>query len=134
MSEFIDFEVSVEDTNQNLEEEEDDEVSDNDSLKTFIDDEKMEGDRIFYYKFENFTASIDDVLKQEYKKSMDAIEKIDFSNFCKISEKETQLDEFKDSEKRIEKFKETLFPVSLDSYVNQNDYSSYQRNIFCDKV
>ena len=134
MSEFIDFEVSVEDTNQNLEEEEDDEVSDNDSLKTFIDDEKMEGDRIFYYKFENFTASIDDVLKQEDKKSMDAIEKIDFSNFCKTSEKETQLDEFKDSEKRIEKFKETLFPVSLDSYVNQNDYSSYQRNIFCDKV
>ena len=112
MSEFIDFEVSVEDTNQNLEEEEDDEVSDNDSLKTFIDDEKMEGDRIFYYKFENVTASIDDVLKQEYEKSMDAIEKIDLSNFCKTSEEETQLDEFKDSKKRIEKFKETLFPVS----------------------
>ena len=66
MSEFIDFEVSVEDTNQNLEEEEDNEVIDNDSLKTFIDDEKMEGDRIFYYKFE---TSIDNVLKQEYEKS-----------------------------------------------------------------
>ena len=134
MSEFIDFEVSVEDTNQNLEEEEDDEVSDNDSLKTFIDDEKMEGDRIFYYKFENVTASIDDVLKQEYEKSMDDIEKIDLSNFFKTSEEETQLDEFKDSEKRIEKFKETLFPVSSDNDVNQNDYSFYQRNIFCHKV
>ena len=81
-------------------------------MNTFIDDEKMEGDRIFYYKFENVTASIDDVLKQEYEKSMDAIEKIDLSNFCKTSEEETQLDEFKDNEKRIEKFKETLFPVS----------------------
>ena len=66
MSEFIDFEVSVEDTNQNLEEEEDNEVIDNDSLKTFIDDEKMESERIFYYKFE---TSIDNVLKQEYEKS-----------------------------------------------------------------
>ena len=122
MSEFIDFEVSVEDTNQNLEEEEDDEVSDNDSLKTFIDDEKMEGDRIFYYKFENVTASIDDVLKQEYEKSMDDIEKIDLSNFFKTSEEETQLDEFKDSEKRIEKFKETLFPVSSDNDVNQKSF------------
>ena len=77
MSEFIDFEVSIEDTNQNLEEEEDNEVSDNDSLKSFIDDERIEGDGTFSHRFENDTDSIDDVLKQEYDKSMGDIEKID---------------------------------------------------------
>ena len=49
--------------------------------KSFIEDDKIEGDRTFYYKFENVTASIDDVLRQEYDKSMDGIEKIDLSNF-----------------------------------------------------
>ena len=77
MSEFIDFEVSIEDTSQNLEEEEDNEVSDNDSLKSFIDDERIEGDGTFCHRFENDTDSIDDVLKQEYDKSMGDIEKID---------------------------------------------------------
>ena len=68
------------------------------------------------------------------KRAWMLFEKIDWSNFCKTSEEETQLDEFKDSEKRREKFKGTLFPVSSDNDVNQNDYSSYQHNIFCDKV
>ena len=98
--------------------------------KSFIDDEKIEGDRTFYYKFENVTASIDDVLKQEYDKSMDGIENIDLSNFCETSEEQTQLDEFKDSEQRIEKFNETLFPVSSDNDVNQNDYNSFINAIF----
>ena len=72
MSAYIDFDVSVEDINQNLEEEEDNEVinSYNDSLKSFIDDKKIEGDRTFYRKFKNVTASTDDVLKQKYDKSM----------------------------------------------------------------
>ena len=130
MSEFIDFEVSIEDTNQNLEEEEDNEVSDNDSLKSFIDDERIEGDGTFCHRFENVTDSIDDVLKQEYDKSMGDIEKIDQSNFCETSEEETQLDEFKDSEKRIEKFKKTPFLVSLDNDVDQNDYNSFINAIF----
>ena len=65
MTDFIDFEVSVEDNNQN--EEKDDEVSDSDldSLKSFIDDnDETENDRTFYQKFENVTTSIDDVLKE----------------------------------------------------------------------
>ena len=122
MSEFIDFEVSVEGTNQNLEEEEDNELSDNDSLKSLIDNEKIKSDKTSYYKFENVTASIDDVLKQEYDKSMGDIEKVDFSDFCEISEEENHIDEFKDSEKRIKKFKETLFPVSSDNDVNQKSF------------
>ena len=66
MTNSIDFEVTVEDNNQN--EEKDDEVSDSDldSLKSFIDDnDEIENGRIFYQKFENVTTSIDDVLKEE---------------------------------------------------------------------
>ena len=106
MTDFIDFEVSVEDNNQN--EEKDDEVSDSDldSLKSFIDDnDEIENDRTFYQKFENVTTSIDDVLKEEYDKSIVDIQKIDVSNFCETSEKEIEIeiDEFKDTEKRIKK-------------------------------
>ena len=115
MSEFIDFEVSIEDTNQNLEEEENNEVSDNDSLKSLIDNEKIKSDKTFYHKFENVTASIDDVLKQEYYKSMGDIEKVGFSDFCEISEEENHLDEFKDSEKRINK------------KIQRNSFSSFIR-------
>ena len=82
MTDFIDFEISVEDDN-NKNEEKDDEVSDSDldSSKSFIDDnDETEKNRRFYQKFENVTTSIDDVLKEEYdrillifKKLMDLI-------------------------------------------------------------
>ena len=76
MTNFIDFEVSVEDKNKN--EEKDDEVSDTDldSLKSFIDDnDEIKNGRTFYQKFENVTASIDDVLKEQYDKSIVDIKK-----------------------------------------------------------
>ena len=131
MTDFIDFDVSVEDNNQN--EEKDDEVSDSDldSLKSFIDDnDEIENDRTFYQTFENVTTSIDDVLKEEYDKSIFDIEKIDISNFCETSEEEVEIDEFKDIEKRIEKFKETLFPVSTDNDDDENNYNSFVNTIF----
>ena len=68
MTDFTDFEVSVEDNDQN--EEKDDEVRDNDldSLKSFIDDnDEVENDRTLYQKFENVTTSIDNVLKEKYE-------------------------------------------------------------------
>ena len=68
MTDFTDFEVSVEDNDQN--EEKDDEVSDNDldSLKSFIDDnDEVDNDRTLYQKFENVTTSIDNVLKEKYE-------------------------------------------------------------------
>ena len=92
MTDFNDFEVSVEENNKN--EEEDYEVSDSDldSLKSFIDDnDETENDRTFYQKFENVTASIDDVLKEEYDKSIVDIQKIDVSNFCETSEEEIEM-------------------------------------------
>ena len=130
MTDFNDFDVSVEDNNQD--EEKDDEVSDSDldSLKSFINDNyEIENDRT-YQKFENVTTSIDDVLKEEYDKSIFDIEKIDISNFCKTSEEEVEIDEFKDIEKRIEKFKETLFPVSTDNDDDENNYNSFVNTIF----
>ena len=133
MTDFSDFEVSVEDSNTN--EENDDKVSDSelDSLKSFIDDnDEIENDRTFYQKFENVTTSIDDVLKEEYDKSIVDIQKIDVSNFCETSEEEIEIeiDEFKDTEKRIEKFKETLFPVSMDNDDDENNYNSLVNTIF----
>ena len=56
MTDFIDFEVSVENKNKN--EESEDEISDSDldSLKPFIDDnDEIENDRTFYQKFQNVT-------------------------------------------------------------------------------
>ena len=126
MTDLIDFEVSVEDNNKN--EEKDDEVSDSDldSLKSFIDDnDEIENDRTFYQKFENVTTSIDDVLKEEYDKSIVDIQKIDVSNFCETSEEEIEIDEFKDTEKRIEKFEETLFQVSMGNDDDENNYNSF---------
>ena len=93
MTHFIDFEVSVEDSNKN--EEKDDEVSDSDldSLKSFIDDnDEIEDGRTFYQKFENVTTSLGDVLKKEYDKSIVDIQKIDVSKFCETSEEEIEIE------------------------------------------
>ena len=100
-------------------------------MKSFIDDnDEIENDRTFYQKFENVTTSIDDVLKEEYDKSIVDIQKIDVSNFCETSEEEIEIDEIKDTEKRTEKFKETLFPVSKDNDDDKNSYNSFINAIF----
>ena len=122
MADFIDFEATtVADENQenvvagNVDDE-DEEVSDIDSLDSFIDDESCNttNGRSFYHQLENVDNSIDGTLKEEYEKSLVEIENLDdFSNFCESSEKELgEADEFKESEKRLEKFDETLFPTS----------------------
>ena len=65
-------------------------------MKSFIDDnDEIENDRTFYQKFENVTTSIDDVLKEEYDKSIVDIQKVDVSNFCETSEEEIEIDELK---------------------------------------
>ena len=100
-------------------------------MKSFIDDnDEIENDRTFYQKFEKVTASIDDVLKEEDDKSIVDIQKVDVSNFCETSEEEIEIDEFKDTEKRLEKFKETIFPVSTDNDDDENDYNSFINTIF----
>ena len=53
---------------------------------------------------------------------MGNFEKIDLSNFCETSEEEGKIDEFKDTEKRIEKFNEILFPIPIDDDKNYNSF------------
>ena len=126
MTDFIAFEATAVDENQenvvvgNVDDEEE-EVSDIDSLDSFIDDGScnITSNRSFYHQLENVDNSIDNILKEEYEKSLVEIENFDdFLNFCESSKKELgEVDEFKESEKRLEKFDETLFPTS-DETVN----------------
>ena len=72
---------------------------------------------------------VDDVLKEEYDKSITDIDKIDLSNFYKTSEEDTEIDDFKDTEKRIENLKSMLFPISTNDDDNEN-YNSLVNAIF----
>ena len=67
-----------------------------------------------------------------YDKSIADIQKVDVSNFCETSEEEMEIeiDDFKDTEKRIEKFKETLFPVLTDNDVDESNYNPFVNAIF----
>ena len=104
---FIDFEATIA-SDQKVGSE--DEASDIDSLKPFVDDKtEIKKDRTCYCKFENATKSIYETLAEVFDESMRNIEHLnEVSNFCKGSEEEGETDEFKDVEKRIEKFEETL--------------------------
>ena len=54
---------------------------------------------------------MDEILRQEYDQSIQDIDDIDLSNLCESSEEENKTDQFKESEERVEKFTETLFPI-----------------------
>ena len=131
MADLIDFEVSVESKNKN--EQSEDEVSDSDldSLKPFIDDnDEIENDRTFYQNFQNVTTSIDDVLKEEYDKSIVDNQKIDVSNFCERSE-DIEIDEFKDTKKGIENLKKPFFQSQQKTMMMmKNNYNSFVSAIF----
>ena len=111
--EFVDFEAPVASNNKVSSDNEvgsEDEVSDINSLKSFIDDNmEIEEVRTYYWNFENVTKLVDETLVEEFYESIREIENFDeVSNFCDSSEEEGQTDEFKDVEKSIEKFEETL--------------------------
>ena len=92
---FTDFEATVASDNEVGSE---DEVSDVDSLKSFIDDKtEIEEDRMCYYKFENATKSIDETLAEEFDESIREIGDLnEVSIFCESSEEEGKIDEFKE--------------------------------------
>ena len=116
---FIDFKATVA-SDQEVGSE--DEVSDVDSLHSFIDDNtEVENDRTCYYAFENATKSVDETLAEECNESMREIDEMnEISNFCETSEDENEVDDFKDVEKRIEKFEETLYPSGDDKSENNS--------------
>ena len=120
--EFVDFEATAASDNEVGSE---DEVSDIDSSKSVIDDNiEVEEDRTYYRNFETVTKSVDETLAEELSESMREIENFDeVSNFCKSSEEEGQVDEFKDVEKTIEKFEETLHPNREEKTINSFVYT-----------
>ena len=69
------------------------------------------------------SISVNETLEEGYKKSLVDIENLECSNFCETSEEEGEIDELKDVEKRVEKFKETLLPLPSDNeYENVNSF------------
>ena len=107
MTDFINFEVSVEDEVQ----EEENEVSDSDSLSSFIDNEETEDDVNFYRNFDNVESDIEETLKNEYDKSLEEIDDFDkISNLCESSEDEAEIDEFENAAEKVKCFGETLMP------------------------
>ena len=101
--ELIDFQTSDEDNAGS-----EDEVSDVDSLKSFVDDldAEDENDRTFYRNFENVTRPIDEALREEFNESMPEAEQFDeVSNFWESSEEKGEVDEFKDVEKELKSLK-----------------------------
>ena len=115
MAEYVDFEVEVSDT-ENMAKDGEGEICSNNSLNLFIndssDDDEKGDEESFYRKFDNMKTSVDEILKQGYDKSIQVIDDNDLSNLCETSEEEDEVDQFKENEKRVEKFTEILFPIS----------------------
>ena len=68
-------------------------------------------------------------MKQDYEQSVQDIDEIDLSNLCEFSEEENEIDQFKDSKKRVEKFIETLYPICNAQNNNNNLTNTILLNI-----
>ena len=109
---YINFEAEadfVEDSNEDV----GDEVSDFydiESENSFIDDQDVNTDANFQRHFANVENDIEQVLKDSYDEGLEDIENFDeVSNLCEGSEDESEIDNFKNFEVDIEKFKEIHF-------------------------
>ena len=109
MAQFIDFEVDVEaDAEEN---EVSDSDSDLDSLSPFIGNQENGNELSFYRSFNNVENDINETLKKEYEDGLKDIENLDeISNLCESSKEELEIDDFKNSEEKIENFTENLLP------------------------
>ena len=109
MAEFINFEAEAEVVELESDKE-DDEVS-NISESSFIDDQEVGTDVNFYRHFANVENDLDQVLRDSHNEALEDIEQFDeISNLCDGSDGEIEIEEFKNVEIDITKFKETLFP------------------------
>ena len=77
MTEFINFEVGVEEDNNEEEENEVSDDSDLDSLSSFIDNKQTENDVNFYRNFDNVETDIEQTLKADYDRGLEDIENFD---------------------------------------------------------
>ena len=108
MAEFINFEAESEVVEVESGKE-DYEVS-NISESSFIDDQVVGTDVNFYRHFAIIENDLDQVLRDAHDKALEDIEQIDeISDLCDGSDGENEIDEFKNFEIDITKFKETLF-------------------------
>ena len=70
-------------------------------MSSFTDNDKNDqgNDTTFYQTFDNIETNIAEVLQDEYEKGLKELEKFDdISNLCEISEEESEVDDFKQSE------------------------------------
>lgn len=106
MAIFIDFEVGV------VGEDQDEEVSDNsESLLSFIDGNVQTNDENFYRSFDHVETDINEILQKKYENGLQKIENFDnISNLWQSSEEKLEVHDFKNSEQRVDKFNETLYP------------------------
>ena len=79
-------------------------ISDSDSLKSFIDNEEVKMDVNFYRHFNNIETDIEQTLEDAYNEKFDEI-----SNLCESFEDEFEIDDFKISEENIKKNHQNLF-------------------------
>ena len=128
MAKFINFEVGVEEDDN---EEEDNEVSDSDldSLSSFNDNEETENDISFYRNFNNIEPDIEQTLKAEYNRGLEEIESFDeISNLYESSEDEAEIDEFENAaEKVLMCFNETLLPKTKPA--DETEHNSFLKII-----
>ena len=118
MADFINFEADVE--GDYVEEvdfvnsEHDDEVSnisDSDSLKSFIDNKEFKTDVNFYRHFSNIETDIEQFLEDAYNEALHDVKKFDeISNLCESSEDDSERMILKIPNKIKKKIHENLFP------------------------
>ena len=118
MADFINFEaeadfINPEDAKQNGKKDDDEvsDISDVDCENSFIDNEEVQTEVNFYRHFVNVENDIKQVLKDAHNEALADIDRLDeISNLCDGSENEAEIDNFKNFEMDIQKFKDTLFP------------------------
>ena len=111
MADFINFEAEADFCQDADVGDEVSDFSDVGSENSFIDDQDVNTDANFYRRFENVENNIEQVLKDAYNEGLEDIENFgEISNLSEGSEKESEIDNYKDFEVDIEKFNETLFP------------------------
>ena len=135
MADFINFKADVEGHYVKevdfVNSEHDDEVSnisDSDSLKSFIDNEEIKTDVSFYRHFNNIETDIEQTLEDAYNEALHDVEKFDeIPNLCESCEEEFEIKDFKNSKGNIKKFHENLFPKA--NIEQQKEHNQFVRAI-----
>ena len=118
MAEYIDFEANVSGNDSD----DDVEMTNDDNDNSFIDDEPMFDEQgPSFYDFINQTLDPKKVQQECIEEESKLLQNMEGSNYNFFAEDkfEQKIDDFKGSEKRIQKFKETLInPVGLQNREN----------------